>query len=761
MESAATLPEPSNPDTSAADWSSVAGVLGNDLRLVCTPRKIGPGRLAHLLDLAFRAVRASQGGIGLLTADGELVEHITRGMSDGEARELEHSPVLIGLLQLVLRHPVPTRRESLTVVGAQRDTSLPVGPFLGVPLTCSGRSRGVLYLIRGVGEPGFTKEDEELLSPVATWLEQANLSEEARLLNRLRVMNQVAQAAAGNLDLASFLAVTLRELDRLLPLHVCAVWLLEEEKDQRAKEKVRTLPEQGVAPVDAPLPSTLLLAASGVACEDKAAALGLCAGLRLPIEQTPFAQCLGDGHAFYADLVRPAQSESDNGVSLTRALAAGGGTSCFGVPLRAGDRPVGVLQSVCTRPAGFTGEQLQLLYLVADLLGPAISNCQLFRHLSAAYEELRVTQSQLINAEKMRALGELAGGVAHEFNNALCGVLGFIELALLNKTLDPACRGFLESARTCATDAAQTVRRVQDFARWRRNELTSQPLDLGEFVRQTVDLIRHKWEPFSPERGGPVRVVIESESDVRIMANPTELREVLTNLAFNAVDAMPRGGTLTFRTWSTATDAFLSVRDTGIGIPEHVRHRLFEPFFTTKGERGNGLGLSVVFGIVRRHVGEIQVKSREGEGSVFTVRLPVAGSQKTATPAPCTSNGLPTRSLRILIVEDEESIRRFLETGLTRLGHRPRLTGNVDEATSALTEESFDVVVTDLGLPGASGEELARRVSQRWPSTPVVLLTGWAEQLQADKRSIHGISRILSKPVTLDTLAAALAGVVR
>src|SRR5207237_7399346 len=111
------------------------------------------------------------------------------------------------------------------------------------------------------------------------------------------------------------------------------------------------------------------------------------------------------------------------------------------------------------------------LYLVADLLGPAISSCQLFRHLSAAYDDLRKAQSELIQAEKMRALGELAGGVAHEFNNALCGVLGFLELSLLNKGLDPACRGFLEAARTCATDAAQTVRRVQDFARWRRNEL--------------------------------------------------------------------------------------------------------------------------------------------------------------------------------------------------------------------------------------------------------------------------------------------------
>jgi signal transduction histidine kinase len=416
------------------------------------------------------------------------------------------------------------------------------------------------------------------------------------------------------------------------------------------------------------------------------------------------------------------------------------------------------------RPAGFTGEQLQLLYLVADLLGPAMSNSQLFHRLSAAYEELRKTQNQLIQAEKMRALGELASGVAHEFNNALCGVLGFLELALLNKALDPTNRGFLESARTCAMDAAQTVRRVQDFARWRRNELTSQLLDLGDFVRETVDLIRHKWDSVSDDRTGPIRLIVDVESGVRITGNATELREVLTNLAFNAVEAMPRGGTLTIRAFKNDADAFLTVGDTGLGIAETVRRRLFEPFFTTKGERGNGLGLSVAFGIVRRHAGEISVESQVGYGSIFTARMPLgAASSGRARTAIAPPRALPTpgRSLRILVVEDEESVRRFLDNGLTRLGHRPRLTCNVEEATRALTEDAFDVVLTDLGLPDATGEEMARRVAARAPGTPVVLLTGWAEQLLAENRSIHGVSRILSKPVALDTLSAALDSLAR
>jgi signal transduction histidine kinase/CheY-like chemotaxis protein len=728
------------------DWDGAAGFLANDLRLVCSPRKAASGRLIQLLDLAFRAVHASRGGIALLAADGEVLEYFAQSTSETEACALDRAEAFIKLLQWVLSQPFPTRLACLPRACQQAVGPALQGPFLGVPLNCAGRSRGVLYLMRGTGEASFTSDEEQLLASVGSWLEQANLSEEARLLNRLRVMNQVAQAAAGNLDLASILTITLRELDRLLPLHVCAVWLLDEpEQPSRISAELS--------------PRALLLKAASSASGDKAASLGLRPGLRLAVEETPFAQCARDGHAYYADLGGWPQGVEER--PLTRALAAGGGTSCFAVPLRAGDRTVGVLQSVCTRPAGFTGEELQLVYLVTDLLGPAISNCQLFTHLSAAYEELRVTQSQLIQAEKMRALGELAGGVAHEFNNALCGVLGFLELGLLNKALDPSCRGFLESARVCAMDAAQTIRRIQDFARWRRNEMTSQPLDLGEFVRETVELIRHKWETVNRRREDAIRVVIKTDTAARVAGNPAELREVLTNLAFNAVDAMPRGGTLTICAWSTPTDAFLSVSDTGLGISNAVRSRLFEPFFTTKGERGNGLGLSVVFGIVRRHAGEITVDSREGEGATFTVRLPLAATATLPPPRPAgLEKQASTRSLRVLCVEDEESIRRFLETALTGLGHRPRLAADVEEGTAALLQESFDAVLTDFGLPGANGEEMARRVAARAPRTPVILLTGWADQLQAEKRSLPGISRILSKPVTLDILASALASVV-
>jgi signal transduction histidine kinase len=498
----------------------------------------------------------------------------------------------------------------------------------------------------------------------------------------------------------------------------------------------------------------LVLTAASASSGKHSDALGLEVGGRLRIDETPFAICLTDGQAVYADLRRSVERNS----RLAEQLARGGAMAYFAVPLRAGDRTVGVLQSVCMRPSGFTNEQIQLLYLVADLLGPSISNCRLFGRLIAAYEELRHTQNHLIQVEKMRALGELAAGMAHDFNNSLCSVLGFLELALRDKDLPATCRNYLESSLTCTLDAAQTVRRVQGFARWRRNETAVELVDPNDLARQTVELTRHKWDCPALARKHSIVVEARTEATACVNGSSAELREVLTNLIFNAVDAMPQGGYILVRTWSTPKDVFLSVQDTGTGISEAVKRRLFEPFFTTKGERGNGMGLSVTFGIVKRHNGEITVESQVGKGSTFTVRLPaVAGAAPARTPAPAETAPAPAgTSLRILIVEDEESIRRFLAAGLTQLGHRPRVTADAQEGLAAFAEERFDVVLTDLGLPGINGEEVARQITERSPETPVVLLTGWADQIRATGEPVAGVRFVLGKPITLSKLSSTL-----
>jgi len=731
------------------------------------PKKTWVSHSQQALDLAFKFLRASQGGIAILSADGELLEHLVCGQPSELPGERERTTWFLHLMRRIAQHAGPLR----TTAGEWSDPSLDlealearVGPLLAIPFHCPSRCRGVFYLGRPDGQTEFTSADEETAQSLCTWIEQGNLIDETRLLAQLQLLNTVAQAAAGNLDLEQILAVSLRELDRHLPLHVTAVWLVEEEERPASEKEDRTGHHAGLLTKGALELSraSLVLADLSAAFVARARAKGISIGHRLQPQESVLGNSLKDGQPLFADRLSSKEThgsvqdlaEGNLALYLTEANAA----SCFAVPLRAGERIVGLLHSVCTRPSGFIVEQIQLLYLVADLIGPAISNCQLFARLSGAYEELRHTQGQLIQAEKMRALGELASGMAHEFNNSLCGVLGFLELALLSHNLEPGTRTHLESGRVCALDAAQVVRRVQDFSRKRKGEGV-QPLELNELVKQTIELARHKWESLDRARGAPIEVVVETGKRAVINANAAEIREVITNLVFNAVDAMPHGGKLFLRTSSTKHEAFLAVQDTGVGISEAVRQRLFEPFFTTKGERGNGLGLSVVFGIVNRHGGAIKVESQIGQGTTFTVSFPLgtAGVRpSTAGPKPGPEFAKPERSLRILVVEDEESIRRFLDSGLTSLGHRPRITADAEEALAVFAEDRFDVVLTDLGLPGISGEEIARIISQKSAGLPIVLLTGWADQLQAESHSLQGVTRILSKPISLDTLAATL-----
>jgi signal transduction histidine kinase len=719
------------------------------------PKKILLSRSHQLLELACRVAGAPFGGVGLVSAEGELVEHIPYGLAEQDGAEPGDSSRLAKLVHFVLRQPEPMCLDDLAAthprLGAP-DGLAALGPFLGLPLHCPGRYRGVLYLARGPDQPGFRKSEREMVEPIRTWLEQGSLFEEAHLLAQLRLLNRVAQTAAGNLDLGLILDRSLRELDRHLPLHVSAVWL-----------------------VDDPDPGQLTLAATSSIPSTRAADLGLEPGLRLALDQTPFAGCLRDGQGLYTDLAAPAQEPAaDQPVAAPRPaledqLAARGATCFFAAPLRAGEQSVGILQSVCTRAAGFTGEQIQLLYLVADLLGPAISSCRLFGRLRSTYEELRTAQEQLIHTEKMRALGELASGMAHDFNNSLCGVQGFLELAMMDKTLSPAGRKFLESARTCAQDAAQTVRRIQDFARCRRKQPEFQAVDVNDLLRQTIELTRHKWDNPQQAQGAPIRVEVLAGATARVSGSPAELREVLTNLVFNAVDAMPQGGTLTLRSRSTADHVFLSVEDTGTGMSPAVRQRLFEPFFTTKGERGTGLGLSVAFGIVQSHGGEISAASEVGQGSTLTIRLPVlreaagsaerkarsaeGGARSAKEPSAPRST---LRALRILVVEDEQSVRHFLERVLKHLGHHPRLAGDATEGLAAFNAERFDLVFTDYGLPAMSGEELAQAITAQSPATPVVLLTGWSDQFNAEGRPLPGVTRILGKPLAINVLAETL-----
>jgi signal transduction histidine kinase len=245
--------------------------------------------------------------------------------------------------------------------------------------------------------------------------------------------------------------------------------------------------------------------------------------------------------------------------------------------------------------------------------------------LTSALSELKQTQNQIVQQERLRAFGEMAGGVVHDFNNSLTSIIGYSDL-LLNNADILADRSItlrhLKTMNTAGRDAAHVVSRLRDFYRSRESEDVFATVDLNEVIEQSVSLTQPKWKTQALTSGRKIEMKLDLEKLPPVSGNPAELREALTNLIFNAVDAMPAGGTVTLRSRTEDNAVLFEISDTGTGMSEDVRTRCLEPFFSTKGDKGTGLGLSMVFGIIKRHNGTLDIESAVDRGSTFRIRFP-------------------------------------------------------------------------------------------------------------------------------------------
>lgn len=362
--------------------------------------------------------------------------------------------------------------------------------------------------------------------------------------------------------------------------------------------------------------------------------------------------------------------------------------------------------------------------------------------------ELKARQQQTVNSERLQALGELAGGVAHNFNNILGAILGRVQLMKLRST-EPAVQEGLSIIEKVASDGAITVRRIQDFSRV-RTEQEFHPVRMAEIVADSLEITRGRWKDDAERSGTPFRVVTDCDPDVHVMGNPGELREVVTNIIFNALDAMSGGGELRISV-SRSDDGgvIVKISDTGTGMDDDVMSRIFNPFFSTKGSRGTGLGLAVSFGIIKRHGGAIDVESELGRGSEFTITLP-AGLPVPVTPAGPAAPAQPPGSARVLIVDDEAPIREVLSDIISLKGHTAQLAASGREGLESFRHQRFDVVITDLGMAGMSGYDLARQVRQIDEHVPIILVTGWGEQILDATAKENGINFVIAKPFQVD-----------
>jgi signal transduction histidine kinase len=374
--------------------------------------------------------------------------------------------------------------------------------------------------------------------------------------------------------------------------------------------------------------------------------------------------------------------------------------------------------------------------------------------LERALEELRTTQKQIIQQERLAALGTMAGGIAHDFNNALSIILGYGEL-LLRDAEEGLTRDVLESSVkmiiTAAEDGANIVHRLHEFHRPGDTGELRVPVDLNSLVEQAITLTRPRWHTQSLAAGHPITITTDLTPIPTILGDAAELREAFANLIFNAVDAMrDTGGTIAIRTRVDEKTVTLQIADTGAGMSEEVRARCLEPFFTTKGDRGTGLGLAMVFGILQRHSGTIDIASTVGQGTTFTLQFPAESVTSAAQTAGAVTAGRP---LHVLLVEDQPVLCDLLSQYLAKDCHTVDVANDGKAALEKYAPGKYDVVITDQAMPHMNGVQLATQLKQMNPLQPIVLLTGVGE---TDVDRTDAIDVFVRKPVSLAALRQAL-----
>ena len=380
------------------------------------------------------------------------------------------------------------------------------------------------------------------------------------------------------------------------------------------------------------------------------------------------------------------------------------------------------------------------------------------RQLSAALGQLRATQQEIIQRERMHALGRMANGIAHDFNNALAPILGFSELLLLKPetVADPKkVRTYVEMIHNSAKDSARVVSRLREFYRYRDEAEIFTPVVINDVVLQAISLTQPRWKDQALAAGVHIDIRTEMGDVPTVPGNDADLRELLVDLIFNAIDAIPKRGTITIRTEVQGRWLVLTVADDGIGMSEEIKARCLEPFFSTKEDQGTGLGLGAVYGIARRHDGEIDIQSEAGRGTSVAVSLPLEKRARAAEPAKPAPAAAP--ALRILVVEDEPLVREVLGVYLAEDAHHVTTAENGREGLEKFRAGEFDLVMTDRAMPEMNGDALAAEIKKLRPAQPVLLLTGFGDIMAGAGELPPGVDLVVSKPFTLTTLRSAIA----
>jgi PAS domain S-box-containing protein len=564
-------------------------------------------------------------------------------------------------------------------------------------------------------------------------------------LARLSLLDETTRAIGQRQDLRSLFQVVIRNLEEHLPV------------------------DFGCACLYDPAQQALSVTCVGVKSQALALELALPEEARIAVDENGLGRCVR-GQLVYESGI------GESSFPFAARLGRVGLRSLVFAPLVVESDVFGIMIAARRGKEGFTSDDCEFLRQLSGHVALAAHQSQLYGALQRAYEDLRQTQQTVMQQERLRALGQMASGIAHDINNALSPAALYVQSLLeRDRSLSSEARNYLIITLRAIEDVANTIARMREFYRMREPQLALLPVNVNRVLQQVMDLTHARWSDMPLERGILIRVQTEFAAHLpTILGAENEIRDALTNLILNAVDAMPEGGTLTLRSNSlgatsapgtdapTAARVSVEVRDTGIGMSEAVRNRCLEPFFTTKGERGTGLGLAMVYGMTQRHSAELEIDSELGAGTTVRLIFPVAATSAAAVSA---ADVRLLKRLRILIVDDDPLLLQSLQDSLERDGH---LIGVADGGQAGIDEfcaaqqrgTPFDAVVTDLGMPHIDGRTVATAIKSRAPATPVILLTGWGYRMQEESDAPQHVDRVLSKPPNLYELRAALSKLV-
>ena len=608
-------------------------------------------------------------------------------------------------------------------------------PILELAATARGISDRHDYRVRAT--PVGINELDDLTSAFNHMLGQTEQNERrmSAQVSRLALIQQITHSIGSRHDLNSIFQVVLRSLEEHLPIDFGCVLLNDAARGSVTVESVGT--------------------ASAPLCE----LLGLGIGSLVPVGQNGLYRAMNGTLICELDTGQVASP-------FTQQFARAGLYSLVLAPLSVESSVFGVLIAARRGRQAFSSPDCEFLKQLSEHVALASHQAQLYGALQRTYDDLRHSQQTVMQTERLRSLGEMASGIAHDINNSISPVALYTELLMNNEPLiSEAGKTRLDTIRRAIDDVAGTIERMREFYRPREARSSFAKLDIHAAIEQVLQLTEPRWRALPQERG----IVVELRRDFAfvlpdVMGDEVELRDALTNLVFNAVDAMPEGGMLTLRT-RAFEDAgkrtvHVEVADTGIGMDEETRRRCIEPFFTTKGQRGTGLGLASVYGMLQRHDAQFEIDSAPGKGTTMRMIFP-AFVADAETGSAYRASRAPLQSLRILVIDDDPILIRSMRDVLEADGHQLETAlggqAGIDAFAAARgTEREYALVITDLGMPRIDGRKVAAAIKEMSPATPIILLTGWGQRLLDEKDIPPNIDRVLSKPPRLAQLRAAL-----